>query len=268
MTVHASAARLRHMVPEPDEGPGGLQLVLDRTSPVPLYHQLVEQFTAAIANGVLKPGDGIEREDVLAERLDISRPTLRRALGELAEQGLLLRTRGVGTIVNAPAVAEVRVPGNGRRRGGPRRAWTQVLRLEPDHLDPGVAGELGLDGSSRLIYLEQLVVVEGRVVGLCRTWLPAGIVDPLLQDLAASPARRALKEAGHPVASERRTFGSRTADPAEQRALGVRRRDQIFTVSGLAYDGAGVPIERTTTSYRRETDQYDTLLAEREGREQ
>lgn len=164
MTARASAA--------------SLQLVLDRTNPVPLYHQLAEQFRAAIANGVLKPGDGIEREDVLAERLDISRPTLRRALGELAEQGLLLRTRGVGTIVNAAATAEVRAPGNGRRRGAPRQAWTQVLRLEPDHVEPGAAEDLGLDAGSRTIYLEQLVIVEGRVVGLRRTWLPAGIVAP------------------------------------------------------------------------------------------
>jgi DNA-binding GntR family transcriptional regulator len=242
-------------------GAATLQLVLDRTSPVPLYHQLVEQFTAAIANGVLKPGDGIEREDVLAERLDISRPTLRRALGELAERGLLLRTRGVGTIVSPAATAEVRSPGGGRRRGAPRRAWIQVLRLEPDHVDPGAAVELGLDAGSRLVYLEQLVVVEGRVVGFRRTWLPAGIVDPLRRDLTATPVRRALKEAGHPVASERRTFGVRSADPAEQGVLGLRRRDHVFTVSGLAYDSIGVPIERTTGSYCRETDQYDTLLA-------
>lgn len=89
-------------------GGADLPLVLDRTSPIPLYHQLFEQLAAGIARGELKPGDTLEREDLLARRLDIARPTLRRALSELAAAGLITRSRGQGTVVaGSPAVAQL-----------------------------------------------------------------------------------------------------------------------------------------------------------------
>ncbi|MGB2979183.1 MAG: GntR family transcriptional regulator, partial [Propionicimonas sp.] len=78
--------------------PTALPIALDRMSPVPLYHQLFEQFVAALEQGALRPGDTLEREDLLADRLDIARPTLRRALSDLAALGLLVRSRGRGTV--------------------------------------------------------------------------------------------------------------------------------------------------------------------------
>ena len=39
-----------------------IPVVIDRSSPVPLYHQLAEQLTAAIESGTLGPGDAFENE--------------------------------------------------------------------------------------------------------------------------------------------------------------------------------------------------------------
>src|SRR4051795_8884724 len=74
-------------------------VAIDRSSPVPLYHQLAEQLMASIADGRLQPGDPFENEMALAERLQLSRPTVRRAIQELVDQGLLVRRRGLGTTV-------------------------------------------------------------------------------------------------------------------------------------------------------------------------
>ncbi|HEX8497337.1 MAG TPA: GntR family transcriptional regulator, partial [Actinomycetales bacterium] len=76
-----------------------LPFLLDRSSPVPLYFQLATQLQAAIDDGRLGSGDPIENEVALAERLGLSRPTVRRAIQELVAKGLLVRQRGVGTQV-------------------------------------------------------------------------------------------------------------------------------------------------------------------------
>src|SRR3954463_12830624 len=54
-----------------------VSVVIDRSSPIPLYHQLAEQLAAAITSGSLQPGDPFENEVALAERLGVSRPTVR-----------------------------------------------------------------------------------------------------------------------------------------------------------------------------------------------
>ena len=56
-----------------------IPVTIDRSSPVPLYHQLYEQLSAAIETGRLKPGDAFENELALADRLQLSRPTVRRS---------------------------------------------------------------------------------------------------------------------------------------------------------------------------------------------
>ena len=57
-----------------------IDLRIDRSSPVPLYHQVAEQLRAAITDGRLEPGDPFENEMAMCDRLGLSRPTVRRAI--------------------------------------------------------------------------------------------------------------------------------------------------------------------------------------------
>ncbi len=72
---------------------------LDRTGPVPLYYQVSRRLEAAIRSGEVPPGVRLENEIAIGERLGLSRPTVRRAIQELVDKGLLVRRRGVGTQV-------------------------------------------------------------------------------------------------------------------------------------------------------------------------
>ncbi len=85
-----------HRVPQPD-------VVLNRSSPVPLYFQVAEQLERAIHDGELVAGDRIANEVTWADQLGVSRPTMRQAIQLLVDKGMLVRKRGVGTqVVRAP----------------------------------------------------------------------------------------------------------------------------------------------------------------------
>src|SRR5919199_4229389 len=72
---------------------------LDHSSPVPLYHQAAKVLEEAIEDGRLPRGSKLESELDLAEQFGISRPTIRAAIKQLVDKGLLVRRRGIGTIV-------------------------------------------------------------------------------------------------------------------------------------------------------------------------
>lgn len=80
--------------------------MLDRNSPVPLYHQLAQNLTRDIREGRLVEGDRIPSEPSLAETHGIGRPTVRQAIDSLVRRGLLVRKRGSGTYV-APTPARL-----------------------------------------------------------------------------------------------------------------------------------------------------------------
>ncbi|NDR57338.1 FCD domain-containing protein [Aliiruegeria sabulilitoris] len=64
-----------------------------------LSRAVVEQIEKLILRGILEPGERLPAERDLAERLAVSRPSLREALAELEERGLIHRKAGAGIFV-------------------------------------------------------------------------------------------------------------------------------------------------------------------------
>lgn len=60
---------------------------------------VVRQIEKLILRGILRPGERLPAERELADRLGVSRPSLRDALGELQETGLLASRPGAGVFV-------------------------------------------------------------------------------------------------------------------------------------------------------------------------
>ena len=75
---------------------------LSMDSDIPLYSQLVGIIKQNISSGKLGVGDLLPSEAELCRAMDISRNTVRQAIGELEEEGLVVRKRGKGTFVADP----------------------------------------------------------------------------------------------------------------------------------------------------------------------
>ena len=73
---------------------------LDESSAQPLYQQLQRALRGAIENGIIGPDDALPPERDLAEMLGVSRITVRKAIDELVDDGMLIRKQGSGTFVS------------------------------------------------------------------------------------------------------------------------------------------------------------------------
>ena len=72
---------------------------LDKESAVPLYEQLKLSLSKKIEEHVLQEGERLPSEAELCAEFDVSRITVRRAVDELVEEGVLERRQGKGTFV-------------------------------------------------------------------------------------------------------------------------------------------------------------------------
>jgi GntR family transcriptional regulator len=81
-------------------------VMIDKNSPIPIYYQLKENIKQNIAKGVWKAGQCIDSERELSEQYEVSRMTIRQALGELVHEGILVREKGKGTFVCDPKVKQ------------------------------------------------------------------------------------------------------------------------------------------------------------------
>lgn len=69
-------------------------------SVVPLYKQIVHRLSDAISSGEYKAGDKLPTETELMEEYGVSRITVRAAIKEMEEAGMVVRARGKGTFVS------------------------------------------------------------------------------------------------------------------------------------------------------------------------
>jgi GntR family transcriptional regulator len=74
---------------------------------MPLYMGLARRLQEGMQRGQWCADGALPSERVLAQVLDVSRETARKAMGLLCQRGLLVRVRGSGTFVAAQAVAQV-----------------------------------------------------------------------------------------------------------------------------------------------------------------
>lgn len=70
-----------------------------KVAPEKLSQSVVRQIEELILRGILRPGERLPSERDLAEKLGVSRPSLREAIGELADAGLLASRAGSGVFV-------------------------------------------------------------------------------------------------------------------------------------------------------------------------
>ncbi|MFG6412991.1 GntR family transcriptional regulator [Roseateles sp. DC23W] len=71
----------------------------DPNAASPLYMQLAQSLATAIRDGVFHADEALPSERVLAEQLELSRVTARKAIDRLVEQGLIIRKRGSGNYI-------------------------------------------------------------------------------------------------------------------------------------------------------------------------
>ena len=241
-----------------------LDLRIDRSSPVPLYHQLAEQLGAAITTGTLQPGDAFENEVALVERLGLSRPTVRRAIQELVSQGLLLRRRGLGTTVATRKVhrrAELTSLWDDLDRAG-ARPRTTVLGHEVVQ-DEVVAAALDLPVDTELLSIVRLRWSADAPLAVLRNWLPPHLADIGRDELEQRGLYEILRDrAVRPVVAHQ-AIGARPATPTERRQLRIRGNEPVLTMTRSAFDALGKPVEYGDHCYRSGRYTIEVMIDER-----
>ncbi|MFI6478453.1 GntR family transcriptional regulator [Nonomuraea sp. NPDC050663] len=242
-----------------------LAIDLDRSSPVPLYFQVAEQIAEAIKNGDLAPGARLDNEILLADRLGLSRPTVRQAIQYLVDKGLLVRKRGVGTqVVHGQVKRSVELTSlyDDLRRAGQEPA-TQVLALEPRPADEEIAAILGVETGTHVIYLERVRFAAGEPLAIMHNWLPVGLAPLTPEGLHNRGLYELLRSAGVRMRVANQRVGARAASAHEAKLLEERRGAPLLTMVRTTYDDQGRAVEHGSHVYRASHYSLEVTLIER-----
>ncbi len=242
--------------------PVELFMDIDRASPVPLYFQLAGRIEQAIGDSTLRPGARLENEIALADRLGLSRPTVRRAIQELVGKGLLVRRRGLGTqVVQRPLTRKVELTSlYDDLQQGSRTPTTVLLTRAVIGADERIAEILSVPPGSPILHIRRLRSADDVPLAILENFLPEEFADLTEEDLRTRGLYQLLRSRGTTMSVARQRIGARSATLEESKLLEIKARGPVLTMDRTAFSNNGRAIEYGHHCYRPDLYSFETTL--------
>jgi GntR family transcriptional regulator len=226
------------------------------SQPLPKYRRIADSLAAEIAAGRLAAGQQIPSERAIAAELGASRMTVRQALRELADRGLIEARVGQGTFVGRPPIQQQLTALSGfteemERQG--RAPASIVVEAGLRVADAGTAAALGLPSGGEVWRIGRIRLVDGDPVALETTEIAAARAPGLLEkaDFARASLYATLRaEYGLLPASAEQTLAAAAAEPEVALPLGLSVGAPVLRLTRRTCDPEGRPFEHVRSFYR------------------
>ncbi|THG30225.1 GntR family transcriptional regulator [Naasia lichenicola] len=222
--------------------------------------------TAEIDSGALRPGMRLPPERELCQQLSISRVTLRKALNQLVEDGLLASSHGRGWYV-ASGTPNKEWPNSLESftetavRMGLRSSST-VLASSPRHASIDEAEEFSIAPGTRMFSLDRVRYLDDVPIAIDYTRVPADLVPDFEQtDFRTASLYETLLNAGLGPVRADTTIEAREADAYAARHLDIEVGKPLLVMNQLVVDASGKPLFASKIQYSGERYRLRTFFA-------
>jgi GntR family transcriptional regulator len=238
--------------------------MVDNALALPLYHQVADILRQRMDDGVYRAGSRLLSEDELAAEFQVSRATIRQAIGQLVIERRVVRRQGRGTFVEErdARVLQQQYRGSlGDLIRESNRARTRNLDVTHDTaLPPAVASALQLSEPTGTI-VRRTRVMDDEPFAYTVTYLPPDLGGKIS---VAGLRRKALMEllidAGVVLASATQAIRAQLADVEVCAQIDVELGAPVLSVERIVHGGDGRPVEYVRSWYRGDRYEYAVNL--------
>ena len=234
---------------------------LDRASPIPLYVQVRNRLLAMVG-GWTDPGKRFFSDEELTAMFGVSRATVREALAELVEAGVLRRTRGRGTAVSLRKVEEKLTPVMNIRsqwEAEGRPITASVLVFERVGASAAVAEALGIADGAPVLFVKRVRATAIAPVAIDWRYLPAWIGDGLERaDAAASLLHNLWRKVD--LDHSELTIEAALSGPEEMELLHLPARSPVLVRHLVYFDRAGRRVMAGQSIHRADLMRYSVRV--------
>jgi GntR family transcriptional regulator len=212
-------------------------------------------------------GDALPSEHELCQALGVSRPTLRAAVDELVEEGVLIRRPGRGTFTAASKVAQPLAPtagvANSFRVPLTEGVWeSRTLRFERASAGARLGRALGVSPSEALVKVERLRIVNGAPLAIERIHVPDKYVPGITGDDFQRGSFYQLLHSRYGITMARaaQSIEATVTDEPESQHLEVPPYSPALLFDVTTRDSRDLIIEYTRAVYRGDRYRIDSDL--------
>jgi GntR family transcriptional regulator len=238
----------------------------------PLYAQIKDTLRERILDGTYAPHSQMPSEHELCAAFDVSRITVRQALGDLQKEGLVFKRHGKGTFVSKPKAFQ-----NVTSLQGFAEAMTsmgheivnQLRSFRVVEADRQIAARLQLQEGAPVVEIHRIRLLNREPVSLEITWVPEAFGQRLANaDLATRDIFLILEnDCGVPLGHAELAIDAILANDDIADALRVEENSPVLRIERLTHDASGAPIDYEYLYFRGDAFQYRLRTDRRKPRE-
>lgn len=220
------------------------------------YHRIFLLLKDSIARGQLPPGAKLPGEFALAEKHQVSRITVRRALTALVEEGLITRRAGVGTVVAHRALEATQITADVSNLlpNFVRMSHESSIRLLEFAYRPAstvIAARMKLPPHERVQFSIRVRSMKGQPFSYLVTHVPASIAQSYDENALATTSLFVLLErSGVRVDHATQTISATLATEEIAQALDVSVGAPLIVLERVVFDKEGLGVEHLEAFYR------------------
>ena len=242
--------------------------------PLPKYHQIYLVLREQLHEGQFT--QGLPAETALSRQFGAGRVTVRRALEQLASEGLIIRQAGRGTRP-APAnslgksgAGHVSTGKTSRLNGlletivtASLKTSVKVIEWRTIRASPSVAAALQIPLGSRVKKgVRRRSLPEGPL-SYITTYLPEALTEHFgPRELGNKPILRLLEESGVELGRAQQTVSARQADAEVAQQLDVAVGTALLAVHRLVFDTQDRPVQWLHGLYRPDRYEYQMEISQ------
>lgn len=230
-------------------------IAINDRSPLPKYLQLKAGLLREIQRARLPEGTRLPSEQTLVAQLGCSKMTVRQAVAELVNEGVLRRDHGRGTFVTTPRACRhfwtvISFTEEMRSRG--LEVENRLLEARPVQPSRTVKAALRLRAGERVLRIRRIRAVHGRPIAYHVSHIPLPRCPDLVEaDLEADSLYHIIRRRyGYRFVRSTRSFRTGVPTAPEARLLEITVRDPVLITEGTTYVDRDVPIDYCYEVYR------------------
>lgn len=228
--------------------------MINKESPIPIYYQLQEHLKTKIENGELKSGDPIPSEREMAEKYEISRMTVRQAVNNLVNEGLLTRSKGRGTFVADQKIEQPLMKLTGFSEDMKRRGiepGSKLISFDVIKASKKVSKHLNINEGDSVYQISRLRLGDGDPMAYEVSYLPEKRITKIQEDNIRGSLYSFIEEClGLKIERAIQTLEPSFATALESDMLTIEKGSPVLLLERTTFLHDDVPIEYVKSIYR------------------
>ncbi len=235
-----------------------IDLSTNKNNSTPLYIQIAKGIRGQISEGRIAMGEALPSERDLCELTGASRVTIRKAVDQLIDEGLLLRKQGSGTFVTEriemPATYLGGFTEDSRARGQePGSIWLIRKSAAPTREE---AATLKISTSAAVARLGRVRLSGGEPLAIEHAIIAESHLPPI--EKIGDSLYAALETKGKRPRHGRQKVRASLASPTEAALLSIPENSEVLRIERVTWLDDGTIIEFTRSAYRGDRYEFVT----------